>query len=140
MILTSYYIGNILCSNDHNGDKMVRPRKPRFVSAYPMMTAFVPQGVNVTGETTLTVDEFEAIRLSDFEHLDQEAGAAMMGVSRHTFGRLLARGRSVVADAMVTGKVLKIEGGNYELRGPGRRQGRGRHGRGRGPDRGRGKL
>ncbi|MGI9535885.1 MAG: DUF134 domain-containing protein [Desulfocapsaceae bacterium] len=111
---------------------MVRPQKPRLVSAYPTITAFVPQGVNVAGETVLTVDEFEAIRLSDFEHLDQESGAAMMGVSRHTFGRLLARGRSAVADAMVTGKVLKIEGGSYEVRGPGRRQRRGRQGHGRG--------
>ncbi len=110
----------------------MRPRKPRLVSAYPTITAFVPQGINVTGESVLTVDEFEAIRLSDFEHLDQEGGAAMMGVSRHTFGRLLARGRSIVADAMVTGKVLKIEGGSYELRGPGRGQKHGRRGRGGG--------
>jgi len=117
---------------------MVRPRKPRLVSAYPTITAFVPQGVNVAGETVLSIDEFEAIRLSDFEHLDQEGGAAMMGVSRHTFGRLLARGRAVVADAMVTGKVLKIEGGSYEVRGPGRRQRHGRHGRG--PGQGFGRL
>jgi predicted DNA-binding protein (UPF0251 family) len=81
---------------------MVRPRKPRLVSSYPTITAFVPQGINVTGEAILSVDEFEAIRLSDFEHLDQENGAALMGVSRHTFGRLLARARSIVADAMVT--------------------------------------
>ncbi len=113
---------------------MVRPRKPRMVSAYPTITAFVPQGVNVTGEAVLSVDEFEAIRLSDFEHLDQENGAALMGVSRHTFGRLLARGRGIVADAMVTGKVLKIEGGSFEVRGPGRRKRLGR--RGGGPGRG----
>ncbi len=117
---------------------MVRPIKPRFISAYPMITAFVPQGVNVAGEAILTVDEFEAIRLSDFEHLDQENGAAMMGVSRHTFGRLLASGRSIVADAMVTGKVLKIEGGTYEIRGPG--HGRGRRRRGRGGGKGSGRL
>ncbi len=111
---------------------MVRPRKPRLVSAYPTITAFVPQGINVTGEAVLSVDEFEAIRLSDFEHLDQENGAALMDVSRHTFGRLLARGRTAVADAMVTGKVLKIEGGSYEVRGPGHRKRRGRRGRGLG--------
>ena len=116
---------------------MVRPRKPRLVSSYPMISAFVPQGVNVTGETIMTVDEFEAIRLSDFEHLDQEGGAALMGVSRHTFGRLLARGRSLIAEAMVTGKVLKIQGGSYELRGPGHRQRR--HHRGRGGSHGPGR-
>ena len=85
----------------------------------------------------MSIDEFEAIRLSDFEHLDQEGGAALMGVSRHTFGRLLARGRSIVADAMVTGKVLKIEGGSFEMRGPGRRLRRGRRGRGPGQGPGR---
>jgi predicted DNA-binding protein (UPF0251 family) len=102
------------------------------VSSYPTITAFVPQGINVTGEAILSVDEFEAIRLSDFEHLDQENGAALMGVSRHTFGRLLARARSIVADAMVTGKVLKIEGGSFEVRGTGRRKRHGRHGGGPG--------
>ena len=111
---------------------MVRPRKPRMVSSYPTITAFVPQGINVAGEAVLSVDEFEAIRLSDFEHLDQENGAALMGVSRHTFGRLLARGRSIVAEAMVTGKVLKIEGGSYEVRGPGRKMRHGRRGGGPG--------
>ncbi len=115
---------------------MVRPRKPRFVSAYPRISAFVPQGINITGEAILTIDEFEAIRLSDFEQLDQESGASMMGVSRHTYGRLLNRGRAVVADAMVTGKVLKVEGGNFEIRGPGRGpgkgMGRGKFGKGRG--------
>ena len=110
----------------------MRPRKPRLVSAYPTITAFVPQGVTISGEALLTVDEFEAIRLSDFEHLDQEGGAVMMGVSRHTFGRLLARGRSIVADAMVTGKLLKIEGGSYGVRGPGQGKRRGRRGRGGG--------
>ncbi|NNK57590.1 MAG: DUF134 domain-containing protein, partial [Desulfofustis sp.] len=42
---------------------MVRPKKPRMVSAYPTITSFVPQGVNVTGKAVLSVDEFEAIRL-----------------------------------------------------------------------------
>jgi len=109
---------------------MPRPKKTRFVSAYPMITAFVPHGKDVTGEALMTVEEFEAIRLSDFEHLDQESAAGMMGVSRHTFGRLLSSGRSIVADALVTGKILKIEGGEYAFRGGG--QGRRRRGGGRG--------
>lgn len=113
---------------------MPRPVKTRIVSAYPMISAFVPRGVEISEEVLMTVEELEAIRLSDFEHLDQEAAAQMMGVSRHTFGRLLAQGRAVVADALVTGKVLKIEGGNYEFRGHGRRRRGG--GRGRGKDSG----
>ena len=113
---------------------MPRPTKPRFVSAYPVMAAFVPRGITVTGEVLISVEEFEAIRLSDFEHLDQEKAAAMMGVSRHTFGRLLGKARAAVADALVLGKELRIEGGNYEIRGRGRQRrrrggGGGGHGR-----------
>jgi len=111
---------------------MPRPKKPRFVSAYPAIVAFVPQGVTVTGEIFMSVEELESIRLSDFEHLDQEMAANMMEVSRHTYGRILANARSIVAKALVTGKALKIGGGAYEFRGMGgrrrRRDGRG-HGR-----------
>jgi predicted DNA-binding protein (UPF0251 family) len=102
-----------------------RPRKPRFVSGFPAMTAFVPQGLPATGEVSLTVEELEAIRLSDFEGLDQEAAAGMMGVSRHTFGRVLAGARAVVAEALVTSKALRIEGGTFQIRGPHRRRRRG---------------
>ena len=99
---------------------MPRPKKPRFVSGYPAIAAFVPQGVPVTGELFLSVEELEAVRLSDFEGLDQEAAANMMEVSRHTYGRILTSARSLVAEALVTGKSLKIEGGTYEFRGKGR--------------------
>ncbi|MGD8761870.1 MAG: DUF134 domain-containing protein [Desulfobacteraceae bacterium] len=115
---------------------MPRPKKPRFVSAYPAIAAFVPQGVHVSGEVFMSVEELEAIRLSDFEHLDQETAADLMEVSRHTYGRILANARSIVAEALVTGKALRVEGGNYEFRGM-QRRGRGRGGRARG-GRGRG--
>ena len=110
---------------------MPRPKKPRFVSAYPAIAAFVPQGISIIGEILMSVEELESIRLSDFEHLDQETAANIMGVSRHTYGRILANARSIVAEALVTGKALRIEGGAYEFRGMSRRR-RGRGGRGRG--------
>jgi len=109
---------------------------PRFVSAYPVIAAFVPYGCPVTGEVSITIEALEAIRLSDFEHLDQAAAADMMAVSRHTFGRILADARSTIAEALVTGKALKIEGGAYEYRGMGRH----RHRRGGGRGGGRGGL
>jgi len=123
---------------------MPRPKKPRFVSGYPTPTAFIPEGVPVTGEVFLSVEELEAIRLSDFESLDQESAANLMEVSRQTYGRILASARSIISEALVTGKALKIEGGDYEFRGMGGRrhrfggrgQGRGQ-GNGRGPGRGR---
>ncbi len=109
---------------------MPRPKKPRFVSGYPSIAAFVPQGVPITGEVMLTVEELEAIRLSDFERLDQESAANLMQVSRQTYGRILYTARGIIGEALVTGKALKIAGGNYAMRGGGRRhRGRGRRGR-----------
>jgi predicted DNA-binding protein (UPF0251 family) len=62
-------------------------------------------------EVMLGVDEFEAIRLADLEGLYQEVAAERMGVSRQTFGRIVAAGRAKVAEALVKGKALRIEGG-----------------------------
>lgn len=111
---------------------MPRPKKPRFVSGYPTIAAFVPRGVPITGELTLSVEELEAIRLSDFERLDQEAAANLMQVSRQTYGRILTSARGIIGEALVTGKAVKVEGGNYTVRGGGGRRcrrGRGRMGR-----------
>lgn len=111
---------------------MPRPKKPRCVSGYPAIAAFVPQGVPLTGEVRLSVEELEAIRLSDFEGLDQETAARLMEVSRHTYGRILNKARSIVGEALVTGKSLTVGGGVFEMRGPGRyRRGRGYGRRGR---------
>jgi predicted DNA-binding protein (UPF0251 family) len=114
---------------------MPRPKKPRFVSGYPTLTAFIPQGVPISGEVLLSVEELEAVRLSDFEGLDQEAAANLVKVSRQTYGRILAHARRIISEALVTGKALRIEGGNYEFRGRGRRH----RGGGRGQGKGRGR-
>ena len=119
---------------------MPRPKKPRFVSGYPTLTAFIPEGVPISGEVSLSVEELEAIRLSDFEGLDQESAANLVEVSRQTYGRILAHARSIISEALITGKALRIEGGDYEFRGMGmrRRRGGGR-GQGRGSGRGAGR-
>ena len=109
---------------------MPRPKKTRFVSAYPPLNAFVPRGIPVSGEVTLPLEGLEAIRLSDFEGLDQDSAAGMMGVSRQTYGRILAAARSIVGEALVTGKVLQVAGGDYQVRGG---QGQRRRWRGRQP-------
>jgi predicted DNA-binding protein (UPF0251 family) len=104
---------------------MPRPKKPRIVSGYPVMGAFVPEGIPVSGEISVSVEGMEAIRLSDFEHLDQDSSAQLMGVSRQTYGRILFEARTAIAEALVTGKVLRVQGGMYAFRG---RHGH-RHGR-----------
>jgi predicted DNA-binding protein (UPF0251 family) len=66
-------------------------------------------------EVRISVDELEAIRLKDQEGLDQEECAVRMNVSRPTVQRILASAHQKVADALLNGKALKIEGGTFEL-------------------------
>ena len=63
----------------------------------------------------LTFDEIEAIRLADFEGLYQEAAAQQMNVSRQTFGRIIESAHKKIADALVHGKALSIDGGKIEI-------------------------
>lgn len=66
-------------------------------------------------EVRLGFDEAEALRLADLEGLYQEAAARSMGVSRQTFGRIVEEARRKVADAILGGKALRIEGGEIRL-------------------------
>lgn len=100
---------------------MPRPRHPRFVAGYPRISAFVPEGLPESGEVNLSVEGFEAVRLSDYEALDQETASNMMGVSRQTYGRILSEARHLISEALVSGKRLVISGGSYQMRGHGRR-------------------
>jgi predicted DNA-binding protein (UPF0251 family) len=105
---------------------MPRPRKLRFVQGRPIVDAFVPNSVPPWGseEAFLPIEGLEAIKMSDFQGLDQETAAGLMNVSRQTYGRILAEARAIVAEALVMGKILRIEGGNFEMpsRGRGRRR------------------
>ena len=64
-------------------------------------------------EVVLGVDEVEAIRLKDYVGLDQEECAMRMNLAQSTFQRILTQARAKVASALVQGKALRIEGGNY---------------------------
>lgn len=66
-------------------------------------------------EVRLLVEEAEAIRLKDLEGLEQEDCAAKMSISRSTFSRVLDTARQKVADALLNGKAIRIEGGNFEM-------------------------
>ena len=99
---------------------MPRPPKCRLVRREPSATFFKPRGVPLRSLklVTLSIEGYEAIRLSDLEGLDQDAASIRMGVSRQTFGRILARARKQVARAVVNGCGLEIEGGHYQVVGP----------------------
>ena len=97
---------------------MPRPKKCRWVCCEPSVTFFKPRGVPMTelDETSLAVDELEALRLKDLDGLDQEKAAAAMNVSQPTFHRILDSSHGKVADALVNGKAIRIEGGSYMVR------------------------
>ena len=77
----------------------------------PNAVYFKPRGIPLTDleEVSLSLDEFEAINLADYQGLYHEEAARKMGVSRPTFGRILGAARKKVADAIVRGKALQIE-------------------------------
>ena len=96
---------------------MARPRNCRRVGSMPESNYYKPRGIplSILEEVVLSVDEFEAIRLADLESLYQEQAAEKMNVSRQTFGRIVDSAHKKVAEALVKGKALKIEGGEFEM-------------------------
>jgi uncharacterized protein len=89
---------------------------------------------------TLTLDEVEALRLADLQGLYQEQAAEQMKISRPTFARIIEEARRKVAEALIHGKALRLEGGAVIVKGDfkmPREDGTGpqgtRQGRGRGP-------
>ena len=79
---------------------------------------FKPRGIPATSLdiVTLAVDEFEALRLKDLEGLEQEKAATRMNVSQPTLHRILESAHRKVADSLVHGKALVIEGGEYVVK------------------------
>ena len=96
---------------------MPRPTKWRRVASMPQVTYFKPAGVpaRLLEGVALSVEELEAIRLKDLEGLQQEECAERMRISRPTFHRVLESARQKVADALINGKAVRIEGGNFAL-------------------------
>jgi predicted DNA-binding protein (UPF0251 family) len=96
---------------------MPRPIKWRCVGFMPQVTYFKPAGIPLRAleEVCLTVEEAEAIRLRDLEGLEQEECAERMRISRPTFHRVLESARKKLADALISGKAIRVEGGNFEM-------------------------
>ena len=94
---------------------MPRPSRCRRVCAEPAYDCFVPEGIPCGGCVVLGMDEYEAIRLIDLEQLNQIECAARMDISRTTVAEVYASARRKLADCLVNGRPLRIEGGNYRL-------------------------
>lgn len=96
---------------------MPRPVKSRRVSSIPKINYFKPAGIPMREleEINISIEEAEAIRLKDLESLEQEKCAGMMSISRPTFQRVLESARRKLADALLNGKAIRIDGGNFEM-------------------------
>ncbi len=98
---------------------MPRPRIKRRINFQPNITYFKPAGVPLRGliPEILGFDEVEAIRLKDLEELEQKQAAKKMKISRTTFLRILKNARKKVAKALIKGKSIRIEGGDFFMPG-----------------------
>lgn len=96
---------------------MPRPRKWRKVCCLPESNRFGP--LNHTDHeqhfVMMTVDEYETIRLIDLENFTQEECASQMNIARTTVQGIYNSARKKLAQTLVYGKVLTIEGGDYQL-------------------------
>ena len=93
---------------------MARPIKSRRVCSFPENRKFGPIG-NCNVENILGIDEYETIRLIDYEGLTQEQCAKQMKVARPTITLIYENARKKIADSLVNNKGLIIEGGNVEV-------------------------
>jgi predicted DNA-binding protein (UPF0251 family) len=96
---------------------MARPQRCRKIKTIPGVTYYKPRGIPLSEleEVTLTLDEYEAMRLADFDGLYQDQAAAKMSISRQTFGRIVESAHRKISDVLLHGKALKIEGGSVAV-------------------------
>jgi predicted DNA-binding protein (UPF0251 family) len=94
-----------------------RPKKLRIIKNEPQIRQFSPRGrPGRPDEIELKIEEFEALRMADFIGLSQRESAKNMQISQQTFSRVLNHGRRSLAEALIMGKIIRIQGGNYSLK------------------------
>jgi len=95
----------------------MRPKKTRWIKCLPGERCFRPRckKVRELKGVTLSLDEFEAIRLACLEGLEHEDAARKMKISRPTFSRILTSAHCKIADALVNIKAIRIEGGCCQI-------------------------
>ena len=94
---------------------MARPSRCRRICKEPVYDSFLPEGIPCGGQVTLTLDEYEVIRLIDLEKLIHEQCARQMDISRTTVTEVYEAAREKIADCIVNGRPLLIAGGNYRF-------------------------
>lgn len=93
-----------------------RRKKVRYIQKMPEISQFSPRGKpGRPDEIELLIDQFEALKLADYQGYSQADGAKAMRISRASFGRILRHARRIVADAIVNGKIIRIRIGNVQV-------------------------
>ena len=93
-----------------------RPKKVRYIQKMPKIVQFSPRGKpGRPDEIELSIDQFEAFKLADYQGFNQTQGALAMRLSRASFGRILREARRRIADALTHGKIIKIRMGNVQI-------------------------
>lgn len=106
-----------LTVNHSNISNMPRPQQFRRIASPPLMKGFKPFGIprKELESVILRYDEYEAVRLLDYEGMMQEKAAELMNVSRPTLTRIYENARNSIAKALVEGKMIVIDGGNVDF-------------------------
>lgn len=95
---------------------MARPKKHRQICRKPKVELFAPETIEKNlEEIVLSLEEYEVVRLMDYEDLDQKLTAEKIGVARSTVQRVYKEARTKIAEALVKGKGIRIQGGQYSI-------------------------
>lgn len=94
---------------------MARPQKCRCICSIPKTEGFLPVGRPHSATVQLGYDEYEVVRLLDYENLSQQQCAEKMAISRPTVTRIYNLARRKIADALVNGKRIAIYGGDVQV-------------------------
>jgi predicted DNA-binding protein (UPF0251 family) len=93
-----------------------RPGKYRIVRVDPKISQFSPRGrPGRPEEVEIRIDEYEALRLADYQGLSQKEAAKSMRISQQTFSRILRKAHKLIAKGITTGSAIKIQGGQYVI-------------------------
>jgi uncharacterized protein len=98
-------------------NKMGRRRQNRIIENLPECKGYKPIGIPIHNLQTnnLLIEEYESIRLLDYEGLSQEDAAIRMGISRPTLTRIYLKARKTIANAIVESKIIMFDGGHFEI-------------------------
>lgn len=94
---------------------MARPKRIRTICQEPDYISFHPEGISPPERVILSLDEYEVIRLVDYEKRTHEKAAQQMRISRATVTEIYEAARYKLADCLLNGKQLTITGGSYQI-------------------------